>query len=181
MPRPRLREFDLFTHSSDAHIHTQAGVPAAVEERAELRISHDTKADPPTCEAEPPPHGVRLCACVPAANKRNIVTTLGEMAVSDVVKKVRTMRLFVISMCVVTLNIYIYINVYTYVCIYMYIYAPLSLSPLSSKRCARCAYLRSLIASFHPGYVCIYVSINIFIYICICISIYVYVYLYVYM
>jgi len=156
-------------------------VPAAVEERAELRISHDSKADPPTCEAEPPPHGVRLCACVPAANKRDIVTTLGETAVSDVVKKVRAMRLFAISICVVTLDIYIYKCIYICMYIHIYVYTSLSLSNVVQK--VRAMRLFAIPHCVFSPWICMYIRICIYvyiymymyIYICICTFIYIYV------
>ena len=74
---------------------THPAVPMALGQRAQLLVSRDSKADPPTCEARPWPQpgqqgqqGLRLCACVPPAHRRDDMGKAGESAVADVVKKV---------------------------------------------------------------------------------------------
>jgi hypothetical protein len=68
---------------------TLAAVPTGVSTRAELLVSRDTKADPPTCEAKPMAGGERLCPCVARERARHkALANGGEKVVADIVTKV---------------------------------------------------------------------------------------------
>jgi hypothetical protein len=89
---------------------TLAAVPTGVSSRAELLVSRDTKADPPTCEAKPMAGGERLCPCVARERARQ--------KVSNVCVCVYVCMCVCIYVCVYVC-IYVCVHVCMYVCMYV--------------------------------------------------------------